>query len=159
MFHSILSALSDPSLPPLTMEYILRKLPCYWLNMLSVTWHEKYCLCSVCIYELTDVLALKKLILFLMGKKILFSFSLIFLGIGLSLTLDHIFARKNVRWVTAHLLKQCICELKCKYEIRWLCNFFMLFHIYIYLWFKMDRLDHTGSYKNYWPEFMLEVNI
>ncbi|XP_063667195.1 V-type proton ATPase subunit S1-like protein [Pan troglodytes] len=78
------------------MEYILRKLPCYWLNMLSVTWHEKYCLCSVCIYELTDVLALKKLILFLMGKKILFSFSLIFLGIGLSLTLDHIFARKNV---------------------------------------------------------------
>ncbi|XP_037587126.1 V-type proton ATPase subunit S1-like protein isoform X6 [Cebus imitator] len=79
------------------MEYILRKLPCYWLNMLSVTWHEKYCLCSVCIYELTDVLALEKLILLLMGKKILFSVSLIFLCIGFSLALEHIFARKNVR--------------------------------------------------------------
>ncbi|XP_037587117.1 V-type proton ATPase subunit S1-like protein isoform X1 [Cebus imitator] len=78
------------------MEYILRKLPCYWLNMLSVTWHEKYCLCSVCIYELTDVLALEKLILLLMGKKILFSVSLIFLCIGFSLALEHIFARKNV---------------------------------------------------------------
>ncbi|XP_015978726.2 V-type proton ATPase subunit S1-like protein isoform X3 [Rousettus aegyptiacus] len=64
--------------------------------MLSVTWHAKYRLYSVCIYELTDVLGLKKRIHFLMGRKILFSFSLIFLCMGFSVTLDQILARKNV---------------------------------------------------------------
>lgn len=52
---------------------------------------------ALCIYELTDVLALKKLIHFLMGRKILFSVSLTFLCMGFSLTLDQILARKNVR--------------------------------------------------------------
>ncbi|KAI5144191.1 V-Type Proton Atpase Subunit S1-Like Protein [Manis pentadactyla] len=51
---------------------------------------------ALCIYELTDVLALKKLIHFLMGRKILFSVTLIFLCMGFSLTLDKILARKNV---------------------------------------------------------------
>nr|XP_012639829.1 V-type proton ATPase subunit S1-like protein isoform X1 [Microcebus murinus] len=45
---------------------------------------------------LCDVLGLKKRIHFLMGRKILFSFSLIFLCMGFSLTLDQLFSRKNV---------------------------------------------------------------
>ncbi|XP_025848727.2 V-type proton ATPase subunit S1-like protein [Vulpes vulpes] len=68
--------------------------------MLSVTRHGKYCLCSVCIYELTDVLGLKKLIHFLMGRKILLSFSLISFCMGFSLTLDQILARKNVSFIS-----------------------------------------------------------
>ncbi|XP_010641418.1 V-type proton ATPase subunit S1-like protein [Fukomys damarensis] len=63
--------------------------------MLSVTQHKKSCLCCL-LYELTDVLGWKKLICFLMGRKILFIGSFLFLCIGFSLTLELIFVRKNV---------------------------------------------------------------